>query len=343
MQKCIFILTLLCAFGFVNLTAQNQSIQNFTFTDIDGNVHNLYQDHLDQGKTVVLKFFFTSCPPCRANAPHYQQKNMDWGNNQHDTRFMELSILTNDDNTKVRNYKNTFGMTVISAGSDGDADAVTDIFKSGIYGPWYGTPSFAVIAPNRTLYYPIFFDELEGAIEATGAIKPGNNIPDPTVVQLNLTANIPNLTEGSIRFYMKSSSVSTPKYEITKNSQGVYTFDYPSDNFPRVDNPEVYMETNASAYHSTINSIDLIAIQRHILGSKPFTLPEQTLAADVNGDTKINSIDLINIQKVIIGSLVQFPNQVKSYKSIPEKLTVNENSGQTIILPFKVVKMGNIQ
>ncbi|MBK8080793.1 MAG: thioredoxin family protein [Saprospiraceae bacterium] len=37
-------------------------------------MHNLYQNHLDQGKTVVIKFFFTSCPPCRSNAPFINKK-----------------------------------------------------------------------------------------------------------------------------------------------------------------------------------------------------------------------------------------------------------------------------
>ena len=125
-----YLLTFFLTISFGGLMAQNQTVQNFSFTDIDGINHNLYQSHLDQGKTVVIKFFFTTCPPCRANAPSYQSKNVEWGNNMHDTRFMELSILTNDDNTKVRNYKNTFGMTVISAGSDGNSDDVANVFKS---------------------------------------------------------------------------------------------------------------------------------------------------------------------------------------------------------------------
>lgn len=342
MLKFLVNLTLFSGIGFFTSFVQGQTIQNFTFTDIDGQTHNLYQNHLDQGKTVVIKFFFVACPPCRSNAPHYQTKNMEWGNNTHDTRFMELSILNTDDNNKVRGYKNTFGMTVISAGSDGNSHLVADIFKSGQFGPWYGTPSFVVIAPDRTVQYPVFFSDLDQAIANTGAEKPGSSAPDPTTVRLNIQSSIPGFQDNAVKFFLKPSGSSTPKYEIVKNNNGQFSFTYPSPSHPKVDNPVVVMETSAPAYHSSINSLDLITIQRHILGTRPMTLPSQTLAADVNADGKINSLDLINIQKVIIGSISQFPNQVKSYRSIPDVLPVTENSGQTVDLPFTVIKMGNV-
>lgn len=102
------------------------------------------------------------------------------------------------------------------------------------------------------------------------------------------------------------------------------------------------METNASAYHSSLNSVDLVSIQKHILGIKTLTQQIQLLASDVNGDSKINSTDLVILQKVILGLITQFPNQVKSYKSLPEKLSVSENPGQTTTLNFTVFKTGNV-
>lgn len=342
MLKFLVNLTLISGISCLNLSVKSQTIQNFSFTDIDGLTHNLYQNHLDQGKTVVIKFFFVACPPCRSNAPLFQNKHMEWGNNMHDTRFMELSVLTTDDNNKVRGYKNTFGMTVISAGSDGNSHLVANIFKTGQFGPWYGTPSFAVIAPDRTVQYPVLFSDLDEAIERTGAEKPGGTAPDPTTVRVNIQTSIIGFQDNVVKFFLKPMNLTTPKYEIIKNNNGQFTFTYPGVSHPRVDNPVVIMETTAPAYHSSINSLDLITIQRHILGTKPMTLQTQTLAADVNGDGKINSIDLIHIQKVIIGSLNEFPNQVKSYKTIPEILPVTENSGQTVDLPFTIIKMGNV-
>ncbi|MBK8704908.1 MAG: redoxin domain-containing protein [Saprospiraceae bacterium] len=56
-------------FLFASTALKSQPAPNFTLTDSDGQSHNLYTDYLDQGKTVVIKFFFTTCPPCNAMAP----------------------------------------------------------------------------------------------------------------------------------------------------------------------------------------------------------------------------------------------------------------------------------
>lgn len=338
----LFIVTFLSLISCSFLLSQLPVIPNFSFTDIDGVQHQLYENHLNQGKTVVIKFFFVNCPPCRANAPSFQAKNIEWGNNQNDTRFMELSILSNDDNNKVRGYKNTFGMTVISAGSDGNSHLITDMFKTGQYGPWYGTPSFAVIGPDKKVNYPVFFTDLEDAIAATGAEKPGNNAPDPTTLQLSIQNNNLNLPDGTVRYFLKSDNTTGPKYEIVKNSQGQYVFTYPSQQFPSLPNPVVVMETNAQAYHASVNSLDLLTIQKHILGLQPLITNNQKVAADVNGDTKINSLDLVTIRKVILGLDSQFPNGVKSFITIPSKLNITENPGQTVSLSMQVIKMGNV-
>jgi len=40
----------------LNHSAKAQQAPDFDLTDIDGNQHRLYQDYLDQGKTVLLSF-----------------------------------------------------------------------------------------------------------------------------------------------------------------------------------------------------------------------------------------------------------------------------------------------
>ncbi len=42
---------------------------DFTETDILGNEHSLYEDYLDQGKTVVIDIFATWCPLCTNSLP----------------------------------------------------------------------------------------------------------------------------------------------------------------------------------------------------------------------------------------------------------------------------------
>ncbi|MBK9106499.1 MAG: redoxin domain-containing protein [Saprospiraceae bacterium] len=60
---------LLLIFTSFQLILTAQTAPDFTVTDIHGQVHHLYADYLNQGKTVVIKIFFTTCPPCNSIAP----------------------------------------------------------------------------------------------------------------------------------------------------------------------------------------------------------------------------------------------------------------------------------
>ena len=57
-----------------------------------------------------------------------------------------------------------------------------------------------------------------------------------------------------------------------------------------------------------VSTIDLLKLQKHILGVKPLNSPYKMIAADVNNDTEINPIDLILIRKLILGKIDAFPN-----------------------------------
>ncbi|MFZ1704109.1 MAG: HYR domain-containing protein [Saprospiraceae bacterium] len=58
-----------------------------------------------------------------------------------------------------------------------------------------------------------------------------------------------------------------------------------------------------------VSTLDLVLIQRHILGIETFDMPEIYLAGDVDGSGKINSVDLVALRKLILGSVDSFPNQ----------------------------------
>lgn len=334
------ILTIISLLSFNMLLSQNHVMPNFTVTDSEGQVHRLYEDHLNQGKTVVLKFFFTTCPPCQAISPWFQNKYVEWGSGQNDVRFLELSTLTSDTNTKIRNFKNTYGLTMPGAGGEGGSVAVVNTFKTGTYGPWYGTPSFAVIGPDKKLYYPVFQDDLDEIIAATGAERPGN--PVPATVWVNMSSNLPSVPEGDIKLFLKPSASNSPKIEIVKNNGGIYSFAYPTAAYPEMENPVIIMETNAGAYHVSMNSIDLLDIRKHLLLIKALDTPEKLTAADVNGDGLVNTNDLINLQKAIIGFIPQFPNGRKSYISIPSEATFTATPGQTTEVAMKIIKIGNV-
>ena len=56
-----------------------------------------------------------------------------------------------------------------------------------------------------------------------------------------------------------------------------------------------------------VSTLDLVLISKHILGTQPFTTPQQLAAADVNGDGNISTADIILLRKAILGISKLFP------------------------------------
>lgn len=57
-----------------------------------------------------------------------------------------------------------------------------------------------------------------------------------------------------------------------------------------------------------VSAIDLIAIQRHILGIDVFDNPHQYIAADIDNSQSITAADLLHLKRVILGVSNSFPN-----------------------------------
>lgn len=164
---CLFI-------RFGGLSAQ--TAPDFTVTDSWGNTHHLYADYLDQEKTVVVKVFYVACPPCNAIAPHLEPLYQKWGGGSADVQFIELSILQSDSDTKVNAYKSSHSTTYPASGGEGGSVAAVQPYKDGTFGVYTGTPTFVVIAPDRSVNYDVSglniqgtIDALDAAIAATGA------------------------------------------------------------------------------------------------------------------------------------------------------------------------------
>ena len=57
-----------------------------------------------------------------------------------------------------------------------------------------------------------------------------------------------------------------------------------------------------------ITTLDIVKIQKHLLGIEPFTSPYQHLAADVNDSDDVTGADLIQIRRLILGKYDEFPS-----------------------------------
>jgi len=249
-----------------------QQAPDFTITDSDGIVHNLYEDHLDQGQTVVLKLFFTTCPPCLQTLPWVKDKYVQWGSGQYDVEFIEISTQAFDSNEDVADYRAQKGVLYPGVGSDGGSLEVAATYKSGDYGPYYGTPTFVIIAPDGTVTMEINYDNFDEKLAATGATgmeDDSNDDPKTVIITQSIASN--SSVPTSVNYFLKPAGADTPKYNISTLTNGTLNFEYPSDDFPEIEDPEIIVEVDGPIYGDGMNVLDLLSMRKHILELDPFT------------------------------------------------------------------------
>ncbi len=105
-----------------------------------------------------------------------------------------------------------------------------------------------------------------------------------------------------------------------------------------------------------VSTLDILLIQRHILGQQSFDNIYKYIAADVNSSGTITSADLIGIRRVILGINPQFPNGTPAWKfvngdvditsfdlkNLPEKMFLTTDTKDIDDLKFVAIKMGDV-
>lgn len=66
-----------------------------------------------------------------------------------------------------------------------------------------------------------------------------------------------------------------------------------------------------------VNTLDIVFVRLHILGSTTLNSPYKIIAADADGSNSVNTLDIVRIRQVILGSIPGFPNGVPSWRFIP--------------------------
>ncbi|NNE15164.1 MAG: hypothetical protein HKN51_09325 [Saprospiraceae bacterium] len=84
---------------------------------------------------------------------------------------------------------------------------------------------------------------------------------------------------------------------------GAYAF----DNMPYGGN-YVVNPSKDSDYLNGVSTLDLIMIQRHILGLQKLDSPYKLIAADINANKEVSAIDLIELRKLVLGIYEVLPN-----------------------------------
>lgn len=61
-------------------------------------------------------------------------------------------------------------------------------------------------------------------------------------------------------------------------------------------------------YMNGVSTLDLVLIQKHVLGLQTLDSPYKVIAADINSDERISAIDLVELRKLILGIYADLPN-----------------------------------
>ncbi|WP_235293955.1 T9SS type A sorting domain-containing protein [Portibacter lacus] len=85
------------------------------------------------------------------------------------------------------------------------------------------------------------------------------------------------------------------------------TGNYNFSDMPKGGSYEVMPEKNTD-HSNGVTTLDLIMIQKHILGITEIESPYKLLAADINNNGKITGSDLLELRKLILGIYDEFPN-----------------------------------
>ena len=106
-----------------------------------------------------------------------------------------------------------------------------------------------------------------------------------------------------------------------------------------------------------VSTLDLVMIQRHILGLESFNDPKKVIAADVDNNSKVTAADLVTLRKNILGITIDFPNGQKSWRFVTanhvftdpaqpfpftEKYVFNQLTENKVNQNFQAIKIGDV-
>lgn len=300
-------LSLLPAFG-------QKKAKDFKVTTTDLKQIELYKDFLKQGKVVMLKIFFVDCPPCNDIAPNIAALYRKYGSGKNSVEFIELSNKTWDNNAAVQGYKKRYNLNFPSVSSEGGSVQAAALYSDNYYGSFLGTPTFVIIDPTGG----VTFDPRGYNADATTtrldtaiarALRVGSIPPADTSQENNPSSGFQLDTvnlHGNLSVGGSSLGLVTMKLNWNKKSYAFRTdiqgnFKIQATDTARPVN-DIRLEVDYHIdYTTSVSTIDLILIQKHILGVKPFSDYKQLIAADTDLNGEINVVDLVELRKLILG------------------------------------------
>ena len=111
-----------------------------------------------------------------------------------------------------------------------------------------------------------------------------------------------------------------------------------------------------SDYINGVTVLDLVLIQKHVLGLERITQPELIIAADIDNNGRVTTADLSELRKLILGLYTELPDN-NSWRFVdathdfdaagavfpfPEVLTIQNLSFDRLSEDFIGIKIGDV-
>ncbi len=140
----------------------------------------------------------------------------------------------------------------------------------------------------------------------------------------------------NVKMYL--SSEEAQNYSVSTDETGTYAF----NNIDTETNFELKGDYNSS-YLDGVSTLDIVLIQKHILGISKFETPDKFIAADVNASKSITAADILIIRKTILGIREDFGKNGSSWTLTADNENYR-NSNDVLLSCDKSLQIsGNIQ
>jgi hypothetical protein len=144
--------------------------------------------------------------------------------------------------------------------------------------------------------------------------------------------------KGVVMSLSESEDFTQPTYALTDQS-GHYTFESPGHE------TQYYVQAlkNTNVLEG-VSTLDIIKIQKHLLGLEGFQSPYQYIAADANRSNSVSALDIVTIRQLILGKITEFPGSPSwRFGNDNEELSLEQpwDFNEIIAVPNIGIDVGN--
>ena len=181
----------------------------------------------------------------------------------------------------------------------------------------------------------------------------GNKCPDNTGAAGSIAGKITTESEEPVEKVAMNIKSSRPMSAYMTDIKGLYAF----KGLPIPDSYTITPNRDDDPMNG-VSTIDLVLIQKHILGVEPLRTAYKMIAADVDRNNDITVLDLVELRKLILTVYDKLPNNTswrfvpRSYDfsktnaplqvSFPEQLNINDLSRDELNRDFVGIKVGDV-